>query len=225
MDIIAISQGSRMKQPKNPRRRFLFLFKQKVGSLVHGEDKVIGPKKMFRLCILDEFGMRTMAKPTVILKSTSLYRELKLRTEKRKIVWVYRVYQVRTWEAFRRNVKTIGRLTDTFNSAIRMYGSRRLQAGLFYLAINWNPRFTYTVRSHIYGDNEFLRDLWTKKRLERKMRQTNQELCDSSASTQRCDLCDRNLSAIFVGTLKLCRMRHIYCLLLVIFLAFIIVFM
>ncbi|KAI5014408.1 hypothetical protein ZWY2020_055798 [Hordeum vulgare] len=199
---------AQMKQPKNPRRRFLFLFKQKVGSLVHGEDKVIGPKKMFRLCILDEFGMRTMAKPT-----------------KRKIVWVYRVYQVRTWEAFRRNVKTIGRLTDTFNSAIRMYGSRRLQAGLFYLAINWNPRFTYTVRSHIYGDNEFLRDLWTKKRLERKMRQTNHELCDSSASTHRCDLCDRNLSAIFVGTLKLCRMRHIYCLLLVIFLAFIIVYM
>ena len=85
-----------MKQSKNPRRRFLFLFKQKVGSLVHREDKFIGPKKMFRLCLLDEFGMRTMAKPTVILKSTSLRREIKLRTEKRKIVWAYRVYQVRT---------------------------------------------------------------------------------------------------------------------------------
>ncbi|KAF7107647.1 hypothetical protein CFC21_108247 [Triticum aestivum] len=183
MDIMPASQGSRMKQSKNPRRRFLFLFKQKVGSLVHGEDKVIGPKKMFRLCILDEFGMRTMAKPMVILKSTSLRREIKLRTEKRKIVWAYRVYQVRTWEAFKRNVETIGRLTRTLNNAIRTYGSRRLQAGLFYLAINWNPRFTYTVRSHIYGDNEFLRDLWRKKRLERKMRQTKMELCNTSAST------------------------------------------
>ena len=62
-----------MKQSKNPRRRFLFLFKEKVGSLVHGEDKVIGPKKMFRLCLLDEFGMRTMAKPTVILKNQHHY--------------------------------------------------------------------------------------------------------------------------------------------------------
>ncbi|XBJ02933.1 hypothetical protein VPH35_022203 [Triticum aestivum] len=173
MDIMATSQGSGMKQSKNPRRRFLFLFKEKVGSLVHGEDKVIGPKKMFRLCLLDEFGMRTMAKPTVILKNQHHY----------DIVWAYRVYQVSTWEAFKRNVETIRRLTRTLNNAIRTYGSRRLQAGLFYLAINWNPRFTYTVRSHIYGDNEFLRDLWRKKRLELKMRQTKQELCNSSAST------------------------------------------
>ena len=139
-------------------------------------------------------------------------------------MWAYRVYQVSTWEAFKRNVETIRRLTRTLNNAIRTYGSRRLQAGLFYLAINWNPRFTYTVRSHIYGDNEFLRDLWRKKRMEGKMRQTNQELCDSYASTQRSDLCDGNLSAIVAGTLKLCSMRHIFCLLLVILLSFIIVY-
>ncbi|XBI93164.1 hypothetical protein VPH35_030072 [Triticum aestivum] len=223
-DIMAISQGSRMKQPKN-LRKFFFLFKQKVESLVHGEDKVFGPKKMLRLCILDEFGMRTMAKPTVILKSTSLRHEIKLHTEKWKIMWAYRVYQVRTWGAFRRNVETIGRLTHLLNSAIRTDGKRRLHAGLFYLTAKWNPRFTYTVRSHLYGDNEFFKDLWRKKRMERKMRQTNQELCDSYASTQRSDLCDGNLSAIVVGTLKFCSMRHIFCLLLVTFLAFIIVYM
>lgn len=174
---------------------------------------------MFRLCIRDEFGLRTLAKPKVILKSTALRREIKLRTEKRKIQWAYHVFKVPTWDAFRENIDTIRRLTRILNSTLTRYGKRRLQAGLFYLPIDRN-RFEFKVRSHLYDGNEFLKDLWRKKRLEHKMRQTNQEAaCNSS------ERCDGNLSAIVVGTLKLCSMKHLLCLLLVIFLAFMIVYL
>ncbi|XBI56896.1 hypothetical protein VPH35_038407 [Triticum aestivum] len=215
-----------IKQTKNPRKISLFLIKQKVGSLVYQKHKLIRPKKLFRLCIHDEFGTRALSKPAVILRATTLHHEIKLRTARRNILWIYRVHKVRTWTSYKENIEVINRLHHIFDHAIRRYTEHRLEAGLFYLVRDMDG-FTHTVRSHLYSGtgSEFLRDLWRKKRLERKMRQTNKEVCNCSASAQISNLCDRKLSSIVTKTLKLCSMRHIFCLLLVIFLAFLIVYM
>jgi hypothetical protein len=77
--------------------------------------------------------------------------------------------------------------------------------------------FKFRVRSYLYGesDNEFLADLWRKKRLERKMRQTNHEI---SASVNESDLSRRNLKST-LGK------RHTFGLLLVTSLALAIVYL
>jgi hypothetical protein len=205
-------------------KMFFFIFKQKVGSIAFKKNVVIGPKMMFRLCIRDEFGTRTLDKPALVLKSTALQREIELRTARWRLTRKYSfLHKGCSW--WTDNTGTIARLCATINDALRKYRARRLEAGLFYLDGHLKTA-TFTTTSHMYGDSEFLRDLWRKKRLERATR-NNQELCNTSASVHELDRSqDTDLSSsIVVGTLKLCGMMHVLYLLLVISLALAIVYL
>jgi hypothetical protein len=202
-------------------KKFLFHSKEKVGYQVSaGKHKAIGrkPKKMFRLCIHDEYGARALAKPAIMLKSTTLSHEIELRIQRRALLWIYEevVPKIRRWTAFKENEETMEQLHITMDSEIRKYRNRRLQAGLFYVNAHMYD-FKFRVRSYLYGesDSEFLADLWRKKRLERKMRQTNHEI---SASVNESDLSRRNLKST-LGK------RHTFGLLLVTSLALAIVYL
>jgi hypothetical protein len=143
-------------------KKFAFLLKEKVGHQVSSKYEAIRPKKTFMLCIHDEYGTKALANPAVILKSTTLQREIKLRRERRKLLWLYRVHNMRTWAAFEENAKTMAQLHLTMDNAIDKYTNRRLQAGLFYVMADTHD-FTFTVRSHLYGDNELFADQWRKE--------------------------------------------------------------
>jgi hypothetical protein len=217
------------RKQKNPKRVFLFLFKEKVGCLFSDAHKVVRPKKMFRLCICDEFGMRALAKPAVTLKTTTLWREIKLRTTRRNILWIYRTRKVRTWTEYKENIDTTRRLHSVLDNAIDKYRDRRMRTGLFYLARNYH--FTYTVRSRLYGesDSKFLIDLWRKKRLESKTRDTDQGVCSDSttgtSSGHGSNLSGTNFCSVATRTLELVGVTHVFCLLLVILLAWAIVYL
>jgi hypothetical protein len=144
---------------------FLFIFKQKVGSLVRDKDKIIGkPNKMFRICVRDEYGTRTLAKPRVILKPTALLHEIELRSWRWRIGRVIRVHDANSWVAFNENIGTLERLVCTVNNALSKYRERRLQAGLFYL-VPENKHLTFIVSSYLYGDrnSNFLKYLSRKR--------------------------------------------------------------
>jgi hypothetical protein len=211
----------RIKHP-NPRKMFLFIFKQKVGSLVCGKNNLIGrPKKMCRLCICDEYGTRTLGKPRVILKPTTLWHEIELRTGRWRIGWLIGEHDVSSWVAFSENIETLERLACTVNDALSKYRERRLQAGLFYL-VQENKHMTFIVSSYLYGDknSNFLKYLRRKKRLEHEMKETTQE-----TTAPRADLSDINRVSVVAGILRLCDMRHLFYLLLVFSLAWAIVYM
>jgi hypothetical protein len=201
---------------------FLFIFKQKVGSLVRDKDKIIGkPKKMFRICVRDEYGTRTLAKPRVILKPTALLHEIELRSWRWRIGRVIRVHDANSWVAFNENIGTLERLVCTVNNALSKYRERRFQAGLFYL-VPENKHLTFIVSSYLYGDrnSNFLKYLSRKKKLDHEMKETTQE-----AIAPGTDLSDINHVSVVARTLRLCDMRHLFCLLLVFFLAWAIVYM
>ncbi|PNT61389.1 hypothetical protein BRADI_5g14716v3, partial [Brachypodium distachyon] len=67
-------------------------------------------KVKLRLCIRNEYGTRTLAKPAVVLKSTALRHELVLRKECRKLVWLDNTFEIPTWAPFRENFKTMNKL-------------------------------------------------------------------------------------------------------------------
>ncbi|KAF7017176.1 unnamed protein product [Triticum aestivum] len=227
MKTTALDGSCRTKcQPKNSTKMFLFVFKQKVGSLVFGKDhKVSRPKKMFRLCIRDEYGMRALAKPTVVLKSTALYHEIQLREGRWRLVTFIDDHMIHTWPIYREKYGPIGKASCTINNALRKYSERRLEAGLFYLVRDKKRYLSFTTRSHLYGD-EFLKGLWRKKRLERTMQKHNQELLTCSASVSETNIPeDRNLFSILITTLRVCGMRHVFYMLLVISLALAIVYL
>jgi hypothetical protein len=233
-------------------KKFLFLFKAKVRYQVSSrKHKAIGPKKIFRLYIHDEYGTkaccqrkkcdaracrqqnkhdtRASARPAVKdpLKSTALWRETRLRTQRRALLWIYHFGApgILTWAAFTRNAETMARLHLTMDDAINRYARRRLQAGLFYVIPDKHD-FTHSVRSHLYGDSEFLTDLWRKKRLERKMRRENHEICNTSVSVRESsDLSRSNIKSTVVAVSKLYGKRHAFGLLLVTSLAFAIVYL
>jgi hypothetical protein len=201
---------------------FLFTFKQKVGFLLYGKEKVIGrPKKMFKICICDEYGMRTLAKPRVIVKSTTLWHEKKLRNFRWKHAWFIRMLDVTSWVAYKENIGTIERLSDTLDNAVSKYREARLQAGLFYL-VPETRRKRFLVSSYLYGDknSNFLKDLSRKKRLEHDIKETTQE-----TSAPETDLSNINGVSVVAGTLRLCDIRHLFCLLLVLSLAWAIIYM
>jgi hypothetical protein len=205
-------------------KTFFFIFNQKVGSIFIRKTKVIKPRKMFRLCVRDEFGTRTLDKPALVLKSTALRHEIQLRTGRWKVSYMNIMHRVYSW--WTDNTGTIRRLSSTIDNALRKYRERRFEAGLFYLD-GHRKNMTYTVRSHLYGNSEFLRDLWRKKRLERIMIKHNKdEFCNSSASVREFYLSeDTGLSSIVVGTLRLCGMRHVFYLFLLIAVALAIVYL
>jgi hypothetical protein len=201
---------------------FLFIFKQRVRSLVFRKDKVIGrPKKMVRICIRDEYGTRTLAKPRVILKSTTLWHEKELRSERWRLSWMIRVSEVTSSVAYSENIGTIKRLSCTVNNALNKYRDSRLQAGLFYL-VPEKEHMTFRVSSYLYGDknSNFLKDLSRKKRLEHDIKETTQE-----TSAPETDLSNINGVSVVAGTLRLCDIRHLFCLLLVLSLAWAIIYM
>jgi hypothetical protein len=203
-------------------KTFFFIFKRRV---VIKKNKAIGPKKMFRLCIRDEYGTRILDKPSLVLKSPALRHEIELRTARWRLTRKYSfLHKGCSW--WTDNTGTLARLCATINDALRKYRARRLEAGLFYLD-GHRKTATFTTTSHMYGDSEFLRDLWRKKRSEHATRRNNQELCNTSASVHELDRSqDTDLSSsIVVGTLKLCGMMHVLYLLLVISLALAIVYL
>jgi hypothetical protein len=112
------------------------------------------------------------------------------------------------------------------DDAIDRYTHRRLQAGLFYVIRDMHD-FTHTVRSHLYGDSEFLTSLWRKKRLERKKRREDHEICNkSSVSVEESSHLSRsNIKSTVVAVSRLCGKRHAFGLLLVTSLAFAIVYL
>ena len=129
--------------------------------------------------------------------------------------------KIRKWSAFKKNADTMAQLHLTLDNAIEKYADRRVQARLFYVIPDLHD-FTFTVRSHLYGDSEFLRDLWQKRMIERK---TNHEMCNGSLIVEESNLSDRSPPSILVATIKLCTMRHTFGLLLVTSLAFAIVYL
>jgi hypothetical protein len=137
-------------------KKFLFLLKEKVGHQVLGKHKAIGrkPKKMFRLCIHDEYGTRALAKPAIMLKSTALSHEIKLRIQRRALLWIYEevVPNIRTWAAFEENDETMEQLHTTMDNAIEKYAHRRLQVGLFYVIPNLH-NIKCRVRSYLYNES------------------------------------------------------------------------
>jgi hypothetical protein len=207
----------------NPLKMSLFIFKQKVGSLVFGKGKVIirQPKKMFRLCTRDEYGTRTLAKPRVILKSTALWHEKELRTERWRHALGISTYDATSWAAYQENIETIDRLADTLDNALTKYKERRLQAGLFYFVPD-SENVTFLACSYLHGgrNSNFLKHLWRKKRLEHEMKVTTKETIALGT-----DLSDINRVSVVAGTLRLCDMRHLFCMLLVLSLALAIVYM
>ena len=130
----------------------MFLFHKKVGCLFSGTHNIIRPNNVVRLCIRDEFGVRALAKPAVTLKSTTLRREIKLRTTRRNIMWIYSVHKVHTWTEYNEN-EEIFALHRVLNNAIEKYRDHRMRAGLFYLAKDFDD-CTFTVRSHLYGESD-----------------------------------------------------------------------
>ncbi|XBJ02937.1 hypothetical protein VPH35_022207 [Triticum aestivum] len=173
------------RQPKISMKAFLFILKQKVGSLVFGKDhKVIRPKKTFRLCLCNE--------------------------RWRIFAWI-EVWSINSWPDFIENYGTIEKLSCIVNHAIAKYRERRFEIGLFYLVPD-RQHLTFIVSSYLYGDGEFLKVLWTKKRLERSMKEKKPDaflgclprpclrVSESYVSEYR------NISFIAVRTLRLCGM-------------------
>ncbi|XBI56897.1 hypothetical protein VPH35_038408 [Triticum aestivum] len=192
-----------IRQPKIPTKTFLFIFKQKVGSLLFGKDhKIIRPKKMFRLCIRDEYGTRALAKPAAVLKSTALRHEIELCTGRWRLITMVKLGKINSWPVNMESGEIIKNLSCTIDGTIIKYRERRFEAGLFYLVSN--KYLTLTVRSYLYE----------KKALERTMREKKQQLCE-----------DRNLSSVAVKTLRLFDMRHVFYLLLLFSLALMIVYL
>ncbi|KAM3387976.1 hypothetical protein ACQJBY_010654 [Aegilops geniculata] len=225
MKTTAFDGSCRIKrQPKIPMKKFLFIVKQQVGSLVYGKDhKVMRPKKTFRLCIRDEYGMRALAKPAAVLKSTALRHEIELCTGRWRLITMVNLGKINSWPVYMESGEIIISLSRTIDSAIIKYRERRFEAGLFYLVPNKN--LTFTVRSYLYGDGDFLRDLRKKKRLEHTMREKKQHLRECFANVCESDISEgRNLSSVVFRTLRLCGMRHVSYLLLLISLAFMIVY-
>ncbi|KAF7009859.1 hypothetical protein CFC21_024350 [Triticum aestivum] len=187
------------RQPKIPTKTFLFIVKQQVGSLVYGKDHmVMRPKKTFRLC---------------------------LRNERWRIfAWIH-VWSINSWPVYIENYGIIGKLSRTIKRAIAKYRERRFETGLFYFVPD-KKHLTFTVSSYLYGDGEFLKDLWRKKRLERSMREKNQELHECSTRVFESYVSEyRKISSIAVRTLRLCGMGYVFYLMLVISLALAIVYL
>ncbi|KAM3368388.1 hypothetical protein ACQJBY_016746 [Aegilops geniculata] len=214
------------RQPKIPTKTFLFIVKQQVGSLVYGKDhRVIKPKKTFRLCVRDEYGMRALAKPVAVLKSTALRHELELCNERWRInAWIH-VWSINSWPVYIKKYGIIGKLSCTIKRAIAKYRERRFETGLFYFVPD-EKHLTFTVSSYLYGDGEFLKVLWRKKRLERSMREKKPELHECSTRVSKSYVSEyRNISFIAVRTLRLCGMGYLFYLVLVISLALAIVYL
>ncbi|VAH49230.1 unnamed protein product [Triticum turgidum subsp. durum] len=187
------------RQPKIPTKTFLFIVKQQVGSLVYGKDHmVMRPKKTFRLC---------------------------LRNERWRIfAWIH-VWSINSWPVYIENYGIIEKLSRTIKRAIAKYRERRFETGLFYFVPD-KKHLTFTVSSYLYGDGEFLKDLWRKKRLERSMREKNQELHECSTRVFESYVSEyRKISSIAVRTLRLCGMGYVFYLMLVISLALAIVYL
>uniref|UniRef100_A0A0D9ZMQ7 Uncharacterized protein n=1 Tax=Oryza glumipatula TaxID=40148 RepID=A0A0D9ZMQ7_9ORYZ len=154
------------------------------------------PTKKFRFCVRDEYGTKALAEQ-VMVKSTSLWRELELRTESRMILsfFYYQFKDILTWPAFMQNVHMFNKLHATLNDILKMYKSRRDDIGLFYLAPTMRS-LQYTVRSPLYDNNEFRKRLRRNKVHECKNRGDNKEKNGS-------------LPPIIIRTLRLVSKRHI----------------
>lgn len=183
---------------------------QKVGFRI--------PKKALRLCVRDEYGTRALDEPGVMLRPTALQREIQLRTETRQIAAFLRNYAstLRSWAAYRQSIPVLKGLKSKLNSILRGYKSRRNEIGLFYLAPNMRGSQGFTVRTHLDGKSEFLKELWKRKRQERELR-GNVEAIRTVVPSPPVQ------ESVFVGTLRLCGMRHALGLLAVTALACLIV--
>lgn len=169
------------------------------------------PKKKFRFCVRDEYGTKALAEQ-VMVKSTSLWREIELRTETRMITaFFYHGCGLRTWPAYRQNIPIFNKLHAALNNILRRYKSRRVEIGLFYLQSNMKC-FQFTVWSPLDNNNEFLKKLRKIKAHECNMREDNAEKT-------------RSLSPIIMGTLRLVSKRHVLGFMFVIFLSCVIIFL
>ncbi|XBJ02938.1 hypothetical protein VPH35_022208 [Triticum aestivum] len=162
-----------IRQPKIPTKMFLFIFKQKVGSLLFGKDhKIIRLKKMLFLC-----------------------------TGRWWLITMVKLGKINSWPVYMESDEIIKNLPCTIDDAIIKYRERRFEAGLFYSVPNKSGLFylvpnkclTFTVKNYLYGDSEFLRDLRRKKTLERTMRERKQQLYEnrnlSSVAVKTLRLC------------------------------------
>lgn len=95
----------------------------------------IGGPRGFTLCRRDEYGV-TRLKDRRMLKTTSLHREFKLRTDSRTLSQEY--YDLREqglgkWPAFKEQRKSFNSLFDALRRALKRYKDHRIKSGSFYI--------------------------------------------------------------------------------------------
>ncbi|XBI56894.1 hypothetical protein VPH35_038405 [Triticum aestivum] len=169
------------------------------------------PTKTFLFIVKQQVGSLVYGKDHKVIRPKKTFRLC--------VLW-----SINSWPDFIKNYGTIGKLSCIVRAS-PAYRERRFETGLFYLVPD-RKHLTFTVSSYLYGDGEFLKVLWRKKRLERSMREKKQELHGCSTRVYEPYVSKyRNLSSIAVRTLRFCGMGYVFYLVLVISLALAIVYL
>lgn len=96
---------------------------------------IVGSKGRLTLCRRDEYGITDLNR-RVMIKETYLYRELRLRLDRRKLTAEYldlKKQGMLSWEAYNEHREDIHKSFGFLRRALATYKDRRIKAGLFYL--------------------------------------------------------------------------------------------
>ncbi|XBI94494.1 hypothetical protein VPH35_031122 [Triticum aestivum] len=103
-------------------------------SKSHPSKKIKLSRKSFRLCRGDEYGTFSFGDRSLMLKTTSLYREKYNHTISGRREYNELVRRgMLTWEAYKEHHLAIDSSLQIIRDSIQKYKERRLQAGMFYL--------------------------------------------------------------------------------------------
>ena len=119
---------------------------QKLGRLQF----IVTPQR-FTLCRRDEHGI-TNLKKRVVVKSSYLHRECKLRLKARKITQEYILLKqqgLHSWAAYKEHGESIQNLFAVLRRALGRYKARRIEAGFFYMFAHPRQHSLY-VMSPLY---------------------------------------------------------------------------
>ncbi|TVU16629.1 hypothetical protein EJB05_40202 [Eragrostis curvula] len=140
------------------------------------------------LYVKNMYGTRAFGQPETILKTSSLAREMLLRTgmkmAKRDYCYLKSIGMLR-WPAFKEQRDSINHLIQIIRHALDAYKKRRVERGLFYLRSCPNNPYGFSLYTHLL--HMPLKEALKRRRLEMKKRRQfvasyNKNACEASAS-------------------------------------------
>jgi hypothetical protein len=100
-----------------------------------GKIQFIGGRKGFTLCRCNEYGI-TNLKENRLVKTTSIYREYRLRIDSRALGQEYHDLSkqgFQSWAAYKEHRESIKASVAAIHHALKRYKDRRIEAGSFYM--------------------------------------------------------------------------------------------